>query len=192
MLLAKMSSLYRPFRHPHSTRVIRLFPEKLESELCAELIEIDLNHAPPYRAISYAWGDDTDLARLWLNGEPVYIRRNLNQCLYRLHQNTATAGFLFWIDALSICQHDLVEKAQQVSILGSHIFPQALEVFAWLGEHADGSEALFPVDISYGYKGRGLLAQDRDTSMTIDRQLQKYALWSAFFERQYWQRLWIV
>ena len=185
--MATTSSIYRALPSTTSTRLVVLLPGARDSPVCASLEVVDLHTKPGYEAISYTWGDAVDQQTIYVNGHPVQIRKNLHAFLVRLRHHERKRSV--WIDAISISQDDLDEKAQQVAMIGS-VFSQAKRVLVWLGEHADGSELLFgrdspaqnafwehPFKLKQYYRRSKLDPQDRAT------------IWAHLFDRRYWTRV---
>lgn len=108
-----------------------------QSLICASLNHTSLTEPPPYRALSYCWGDAlvtkpiVDNATVSFSNHREFgggIRGTLKPRKYET----------LWVDALCINQEDLVERGLQVMGMGI-IFSKAEEVVAWLGVEADKS-----------------------------------------------------
>ena len=99
-----------------------------------------IEEAPKYHAISYTWGVETLVGTIAVEGEAtgvMGVRENLEDVLIQLLRfNTSK---FYWIDALCISQSGLLEKAQQVAMMGS-IFRNAEHVLVCLGPPDDDSE----------------------------------------------------
>ena len=160
--------------------MLQILPGAPESELRLQISEIDLDHTHPYHAISYTWGDDLATTTIHIDDEPFEIRHNLFAFLRQLRAKSCSSSL--WVDAISIRQDDLVEKGQQVGMIGD-IFRRAERVLVWVGEHADGTEALFQRLSSAQWRQRPHTPEDSD------RRLQA---WISFMARPYFRRLWIV
>lgn len=108
-----------------------------------ELATFPIAEAPPYRAISYTWGDPTSLTSILLNGQPMVVRVNCEYALRQAsqHDGDETGDRFLWIDSICINQHDN-EKGAQVAIMGD-IFKTASRVLACVGAHKDDSEFLY-------------------------------------------------
>ncbi|TVY81444.1 Heterokaryon incompatibility protein 6 OR allele [Lachnellula suecica] len=156
---------YAPLERPDSIRLLRI-----EDPLCDRWDDVDfvpwcrmehftLSDAPPYRALSYAWGSPK-MRHIFLNGRKINIRRNLWQALWHLrwmgfHGSSPksdssnrsrsslrsldsestwmeTGPVWIWIDALCIDQQNVTERNHQVRFMGN-IYKMAEEVFVWLG-----------------------------------------------------------
>lgn len=176
-----------------STRLVRLLPGSPVAPIQASLVVIDLaGPHPEYEAVSYCWGQKSTEYDIEIDGQMVPIWENLYQCLLRLRSQTSDR--LFWIDALSISQNDLVEKSQQVQII-SDIFQQAVRILAWVGEHSNGSEELFQPSpdtlvqsslLDHVKHKFGGSKEQKTQFLTRAKQ------WCHFFRRPYFCRTWIV
>jgi hypothetical protein len=159
-----------------------------------------LSNAPPYRALSYAWGS-TDTKKIFLNDRVVEVRKNLWEALAHMQFacfDFKTAGKdqifaeensnLVWIDALCIDQNNIAEKNHQVGVMGK-IYSGAVEVLVWLGCEFDFrngpgiSVAMEAMARMEDYKG------DQNPSQIFD---QNHEGLLALFQLPYWQRLWII
>lgn len=85
--------------------------------------------APPYAAISYCWGPNTNQAVMNIDGRDVKVPHSAESTLRYLAQEP---GELIWIDAVCINQQDNVEKGRQVAMM-KDIYTGAKEVRIWLG-----------------------------------------------------------
>jgi hypothetical protein len=115
----------------------------------------DIEKAPLYEALSYAWGDSrkvisytrTDgppyaestgggasapvMVPILLNGNTVHIRKTLHQALLALRQRETKTTI--WIDAL--CTNPVeIQKRAEWSLQLKEIYKRAREVVIWLGE----------------------------------------------------------
>jgi hypothetical protein len=131
-----------PLERPaEQMRLSRIRPgEKRELISCA-LQVFELSDAPPYRALSYTWGDANHLMPIRLDEKLHLITPNCWYALWqlRLHHGLDT---WFWIDAICIDQANVPEKNEQVRRMGA-IYRQAKCVCVSVGRHKDGSDFLF-------------------------------------------------
>ncbi|KAI1362276.1 heterokaryon incompatibility protein 6 [Xylaria arbuscula] len=100
-----------------------------------EMVNFDINNAPPYGALSYCWGPPPDSIKFLCNNSVFYGRPSLERALKRLR-----AGFrpgqreeYIWADAICINQEDLVEKDAQIRLMG-RIYSGATTVYVDLGD----------------------------------------------------------
>jgi hypothetical protein len=146
---------YSCLENPNSIRLLLI--EDFEPARRAEqsyvprcwIEHFSLDNAPPYRALSYAWGD-MNTKPIFLNDQKVLVRENLWQALWHLRatnhgvERSDLSDYLtkvkpkwIWIDALCIDQQNNSERNHQVRVMGK-IYKMAFEVLVWLGCKADG------------------------------------------------------
>lgn len=93
--------------------------------------------APPYRCLSYVWGEDVPQDQhIIVNDIQVKVRKNLLGFLRRLRAGSSDPDGYLWIDAICINQADLSERAEQVQMMG-YVYRLATGVIAWLGYEYD-------------------------------------------------------
>ena len=170
-----------------SIRLFTLTAGNLGDPIVGSLSVVDLEDRPAYECVSYTWGDAGEQEELLLNGFPVQIRRHLWEALRRMRLSIEPR--VLWIDAICISQYDLDEKARQVQMIGK-IVHHASRVLAWLGEHADGSEAILrgwpPEDI---VTANANISQD---SFPLSFWTPRFEVWLAFCSRPWFSRTWII
>ncbi|TLD38148.1 hypothetical protein E2P81_ATG03823 [Venturia nashicola] len=207
-------------------RLLRLQAEEYEApnDLTPKLIDCEICHfnletIPPYRAISYTWGDPDTTIVITVNKRQFHVRDNLWDFLDVARDEFQ--GQWLWIDALCIDQENVGERNHQVQLM-KNIFSGAQAVVSWLGSAADESDIfmelvecyavyltkqvsplLLPMDepvmdiyeISFGWQWKlGLEDKENDP---IKRSLlhllgKSQGAIQAFLNRPYWQRIWIV
>ena len=159
-----------------------------------------LSKPPPYRALSYTWGD-TNTKKIIVNDCVVSVRRNLWEALAHIqfapfHFENSEKDESFsgdnskwvWVDALCIDQNNTLERNHQVGIMGK-IYSNAADVIVWLGcekDHEKGSlitAALEELPLMNDEKA------GEDPTHVLDRNHEGFA---ALFGLPYWQRLWII
>ena len=157
MMAAPPAYEYSRLESPNSIRLLMI--EKVElarraeepSDPCCWIQHFSLDNAPPYRALSYAWGD-METKPIYLNDQKVLVRKNLWQALWYIRpinsgvpnsnigENvTAENTTWIWIDALCIDQQNNSERNHQVRVMGK-IYEMAVEVLVWLGCSAHNSD----------------------------------------------------
>ncbi|KAK2759107.1 hypothetical protein FQN54_003206 [Arachnomyces sp. PD_36] len=127
-------------------RLLALLPGRFDDPLCGEIIETDFSPDgdidPPYEALSYVWGDQS-------NPQPIYIVQadsslgglialgpNLYSALRQLRFKNSRR--IIWCDLISINQADLIERAKEISRMAD-IYRKARRAVVWLGTEADDS-----------------------------------------------------
>lgn len=130
---------HRPLRHSDSIRLLKLTRcDDRRTTLYGSLFEFRLGTCPPYKALSYAWGDGHRTESLRLNGSLLPITKTLFTCLKCL--TSVVSEKLIWIDQVCIDQDNHEDKEFSIPLMG-RIFEQAQEVIAWLGESNNGAPA---------------------------------------------------
>ncbi|OHE93864.1 hypothetical protein CORC01_10885 [Colletotrichum orchidophilum] len=94
-----------------------------------------LDDAPPYFCLSYVWGNPERFLGVNCNGKMISVTQNLfhalRTCLNR------HPGMWFWADGICINQDDIVERSQQVLLMGN-IYERAKLVLAHPGHYEYG------------------------------------------------------
>ncbi|KAH7075889.1 heterokaryon incompatibility protein-domain-containing protein [Paraphoma chrysanthemicola] len=145
-----------------------------------------------YACLSYVWGPAEDQCTILVDEKPFLVRRNLWSFLEflstrLLEDYTNAIGIktephlagsrslgwpLFWIDAISIDQTDVVERSHQVQQMGS-IYRSAQHVLGWLGDEIEVENLFRAIKLVPGYP------------FTISAM-------ESFVGNTYWQRAWIT
>ncbi|KAI0422749.1 HET-domain-containing protein [Xylaria grammica] len=97
---------------------------------CCRLLRTGLLEAPPYKALSYAWGNAEKCRIIKVDNIGIRIPENLFNALIALRP--PKSPILMWVDYLCINQQNDIEKAWQVALMGD-IYKKADQVVAWLG-----------------------------------------------------------
>jgi hypothetical protein len=125
---------YDPLIGPREIRLIRFLRT---SPPAWTIIQINLDKAPPYVALSYTWGSGVANNAIHVDGQEMAVSENLYAALKML-QYFLGVRYL-WVDAICINQTDLAERSQQVGLMNA-IYRSADSVIAWLGPEADDSQ----------------------------------------------------
>ncbi len=161
-----------------------------------------------YVALSYVWGDPQATEEIFLNDASIYVTHNLEAALRQLRScHRIRQGFKVWVDAICINQSDIVERNEQVSRMRD-VYASAWHVVVSLGIGADDSD-LAMTAVKYlslrSHHPQPLQDFYRQSRTTDFRPL--FIIWSTFqspmrkavyralyhfFNRPYWQRLWIL
>lgn len=167
-------------------RLVRILSARPNGPICCETCISSLEAPEPYSAVSYAWGSPLVHCPILLDGRQHLVTKNLWRFLNhagRSGRNFPGSGWL-WIDALSIDQRSLRERAYQVGIM-AEIFTRAESVVVWLGP---------------AYNNSGEAMKALSASVVQLQRVDAPALpWtnlaeSAFVdlcERAYWRRIWV-
>jgi hypothetical protein len=121
----------------------------------------DLDIVPPYSALSYEWGEP-NIKPVQVNNTILHIRENLWHFLNRIC--VERSDHWLWADQISINQHSMAERSQQVQIM-NQIYRDAEDVVIWLGS-----------DVHFW----------QDSLRLQSNNIQ------AIISASYWRRLWVV
>lgn len=130
-----LTGIHTPFRDPKAQiRLIRFDHKNSDGSISASLETWDIESAPPYNAIPYAWGELSTRHAITINDFRLPVRQN---CFHALRQTRLHyPNDHVWIDAICINQLDLEEKSAQVAMMGG-IYSKASPVLACIGPSDD-------------------------------------------------------
>jgi hypothetical protein len=151
-------------------------PEGQSDPVCSFRV-VSLDNPPKYRAISYCWGDTTEVTRInFHDGRSLPLSETLAALFASLLEKRSS--FTVWIDALCINQPNMSEREAQVLMMG-RIFSSAVRVLLWLG----GSDAIS----ARAFPAMRAVAKD-------DKERDQDALESIFLllRRPWFQRVWVI
>lgn len=125
------------FQHLHETQQeIRLLRLDVSQHRQHQLVQgIPVNVAR-YVALSYPWGDPQDLSTFNLEGFDFTVSSNLVAALeevlaFWIRTYPERRDIFLWTDQICINQSDVIEKSNQVSMMGE-IYAHAHRVLIWL------------------------------------------------------------
>ncbi|GIZ44889.1 hypothetical protein CKM354_000807400 [Cercospora kikuchii] len=173
-----MAFTYDSVHLPQPRNQIRLLHIQIASddlEIQARLEVHSLNHCPPFRAISYTWGDQKPAISISINGRSCQVRMNCWYALWQMRHHKHPGPL--WVDSICIDQSNFDEKSAQVSLMG-RIYSKAESTACCLGPGrnlANVERLLRP-------------PSDNDTSSTL--AAEKHLL-RELQHRPYFRRTWI-
>ena len=214
---------YAPLENPTSDlRLIRIEPSLgLDDLKCGLYTFKDYPwYIPPYRALSYVWGDATRKVPISLNGKTFLITTSLNSALRNLrcsYPSETRKQLPLWIDALCIDQGNPKERDEQVRRMKT-IYQGAETVLIWLGNYREPSDEKMQATIHQLGIANNEVEYTRATSAfslvltlselkkkaaeSLDESLNMpppsaYSLWawvhlSQLFQRSWFERLWVI
>ncbi|KAK4184766.1 heterokaryon incompatibility protein-domain-containing protein [Podospora australis] len=116
-----------------SIRLLELLPGSRQDDICCNLTSIPLHSQLQYEALSYVWGDTTELSPIQINNDSqLMITSNLRTALLNIRQPNTSRRL--WIDAVCIDQNNVQERNHQVSLM-SEIYRTASRTLVWLGNN---------------------------------------------------------
>jgi hypothetical protein len=128
---------------PGHIRLLHLFPAKeINDPIESQLEIVILEENPVYEALSYCWGDSTELREIKCNNNGFQVTESLFCALQHLRNKHSERTL--WIDAICINQKDLQERQSQVQLM-KDIYTKSERVVIWLGPDpaSDGINRLF-------------------------------------------------
>ena len=165
-------------------------------ECSMEILSLD-NGAAYFDALSYVWGDENDTTTIFVNQLRVAVPKSLAKCLQSLRNYTAShiqvlgqPPLTIWADAVCINQQDLLERSQQVQMMGD-IYSSARNVVIWLGEGTEYTDYALELMNSTSFRERlnDLTISNRwpsEEEITVDVVFKQ-----VLCKRKWWQRLWV-
>lgn len=85
-----------------------------------------------YHAVSYVWGEAGPEHQITIDGQAIKVTTNLWLFLrYVMTEMRSEDASYYWCDAICINQHDIVEKSNQVPLMGK-VYSLAQSVLTWL------------------------------------------------------------
>jgi hypothetical protein len=155
-------------------------------------LSIFINHLeclPPYEALSYVWGDNSNPISITVNEQQFYIGRNLYDALIELRAEMSPRR-IFWVDAICINQLNESEKSHQVARM-VEIYDKAFSTTMWIGKEdkALGS-ALHDVQGLNKSTRVNNLGQDDELSYTFGNKLPHSM--DLIMSQAYFSRSWIT
>ncbi|POS76294.1 hypothetical protein DHEL01_v205313 [Diaporthe helianthi] len=127
--------VYPPLPSSRHIRVLKLHPAPSSDDpaLSVELLSVPLDNAPPFKALSYAWGTSSPRTEIRCSGLTIAVGPSLYSALCHMRHSTPGKTRLMWVDALCINQEDIPERNAQVRIMND-IYKRAWGTMIWLGE----------------------------------------------------------
>jgi hypothetical protein len=157
-------------------RLLRLLESTSDCINCEiRIFSLADNDQPPWKALSYRWGDDEPEFVVHVNDQAIPIRKNLHKIITQMIMEERR-DWIF-IDALCINQDDKWEKPGQVQLMGE-VYRQADEVVAWIVfEPSNEDEEMTDGPVYDPYRSPSVWRAQLESSV---------------LENSYWSRLWIV
>jgi hypothetical protein len=148
------------------------------------LVRTTIDRAPPYEALSYAWGEEVCQVRL-LDGTLTSMTTNLHHALRYLQRPHASR--LLWIDAICIDQSNVAERSHQAQLM-RQIYSTAWRTVIWLGE-ADGG-----IDQDLKILERAAEGQEDQSASPgpVSLTLEEKQSIEQLIDRPYFDRTWVL
>lgn len=130
---------YTPLAGRRQIRLLKLHPAASpdDPEVSIDLVPMLLDAAPPFEALSYAWGDPIPKCEILCSGHRAEIGPSLYSALFHLSRlQPPGKSRWIWADAICINQDDTAEREAQVRMMGD-IYSRASITVICLGEEDD-------------------------------------------------------
>jgi Heterokaryon incompatibility protein (HET) len=182
-------ALYSPLETGTEFRLFVLLSSKeWHDPIECRLQVVFLNEVPYFCALSWSWGQISDLGMIIVDGVPTQVPRNLECALRYLRQAQAGYHQVLWVDAICINQQNLMEKSHQVGIM-FEIFGIAERVIAWLG--AEDESSYLAMRFLSGFQE---IPDPPDSvrNRLMSMSTETWNVLQLLFNRTWFSRLWIV
>lgn len=158
---------YNPLPTEKFIRLLELHPGQVNDDIKCTLQATNVEDAPEYEALSYAWGDATTKSNVSCDGKIILVTQNLKDALVRLRLEEKSR--LVWADAICINQSDMVEKGPQVKMM-KQIYDNATRVCVWLGHASAQMQPAFELmDKIVGYSWAR-----KETGESVDQSKKRH------------------
>lgn len=173
-------------------RILQILPGARQDDVRCFMYHVALEDCPEYEALSYCWGFATDLTPITINDQSLAITRSLRSALFhlrRLHEPRT-----LWVDAICINQGDVIERGNQVSVMGD-IYGQTTRTVVWLGSGDEDSKRAFKICEQLA-KEAVMLKSNLDPSIDNltfpEYNKNDSCLDNLVDDCPWWRRVWIV
>lgn len=176
--------------HRDSIRLVRVQGKDETGEVKCSVRNATLGEQQ-FWALSHVWGAACRTYRIKIDGETHWIRPNLWSFL--TYASVHFKDIELWIDALCIDQENVLEKNQQIPLIG-RIFAEATAVICWLhgsNEYISSPGRIDPNTLGPQFLSRAVREQHQSSFVLADTDLLVSTL-VRFMEHDYWSRLWVV
>ncbi|KAF2095101.1 HET-domain-containing protein, partial [Rhizodiscina lignyota] len=182
--------VYSPLNNENEEiRVLLLQPDTEGQPIHCSLEIVSLQAWPDYEALSYVWGDASNLKSIYIDETAKYETENLEIAL--LHLRHETQHRRLWVDAVSINQEDNDEKSKQVEQM-KKIYQFASRVLVWLGKEENGSDLGMELLETFDSWVEVGVAETINAVLTENDWDRAFGLIYPIFFRRWWTRAWTL
>jgi hypothetical protein len=166
----------------------------------ATIRNFQLGHSgcPPFRALSYVWGDTSARWSLRVDGQDLPVLHSLQEFVEFIRDKKGLGTSWWWIDSICINSKDVDERGSQIQHMGD-IYRASKETVIWLGPEEDdsGSAIDFLHHLAKMRHGTSRTNKKEQSAIMAAKFLtEQYASkWTAlekFFRRPWWSRVWTL
>jgi hypothetical protein len=190
---------HSPLPSSRYIRLLTLGPGARSQPLTFSLAHHDIDHCPPFEALSYTWGDPKSKVPIDCEGRGFKVGANLHGALLRLRHDKTPR--LLWVDGICIDQSSLTERSSQV-LLMREIYSRASAVVVWLGDQATDSKRGFELIHQISAFAKQAAADKAPPRSITPQELERLRLppagsldWKAvdaIYYRAWFFRAWII
>lgn len=178
-------TLFDPLPPGATTRILEILPG--DGDVYLRLSVIELTDAAPYDALSYTWGDQSQMKTVFINDLPIPVTHNLYDALQSIRRGGDSRRL--WVDALCINQADLSERSSQIPKL-LRIYQTAGSVLVWLGEEDDSSRKALEHARTITASPEAAIAAANSERIDFVKA-GEHAL-RELFRRSWFRRIWVI
>jgi hypothetical protein len=147
-----------------------------------------------FASLSYVWGDQADKETIYVNDQPFQVTKSLERALRQFRREGLFSDkFMLWVDALSINQDNLSERAVEVHRM-KEIYSASWSVTAWLGEATANSDAGLQLVRDLAAFREAGCELELERRLRDDSRFLGGTCWlglQQIMDRKYWSRLWM-
>ncbi|KAI9875834.1 MAG: hypothetical protein M1830_007922, partial [Pleopsidium flavum] len=176
---------HSPLDDSHSIRLVMILPGQHDEVILCQLFEGHITDCPPYKALSYAWGDPTPIQSIVCDDEEFKITKNLETALRRC----ASTGSMRYASTKEICL-----GVQASGVNDDRHLPKRRKIghLTWavgpVYERCDGSDPqAFPIAREPGTEHKSFAELGLPDDMSYE--------WEAFrslFHQPWFSRMWVI
>jgi hypothetical protein len=172
------SFVHQPLARPsHEIRLLRILPGRRSDPICCTSSVVQHKSDTRYCAVSYTWGNASELETIFVDGNLLTVRNNCYFALWQLRFHNIDLPV--WIDSVCLDQENNEEKSYQVRLMGS-IYARAEITMACLGASLQIRNVIDDIESS----------ETNDIKTSHWHRVQQNL--STLANNPYFSRLWIV
>lgn len=194
-LEATVNQIFLPLDTSKSQiRVAILHPRgSVDALIRVTLQTVSLRDEVLFDALSWAWGDASDLKSILLDNRIWWAPKNLVIALEHLQPEYSSR--IIWIDALCINQSEttagLAERAHQIGLM-RHVYTRADHVLVWMGVEREYTKDVLSFLSDVGRAA--MLGNDEPPILPRSFHVDYKNSWKVLhlLSEPWWERLWVL
>jgi hypothetical protein len=174
---------YQPLNSARNEiRLVRLERNRVSPGFSFDLLKVSISDAPPYTALSYAWGEGSKSVYVPTEFGSCRVSNTLIRFFEQVQESDEDSKAYYWVDAICIDQSNVAERNEQVLRM-KEIYEAAEQIVVWLNAHH-----IFPPDLPDfpWVPGNPRLSRLRHPAELEDVTLIE------IFRCAWWKRAWII